>query len=68
VEQSLASKLSPGDIVIAGNLAYQTVVGVRVAIQARGAALLFLPVYSSALNLIAQIPAAQGRTRTCDAL
>ncbi len=68
MEQSLAPQLSAGDIVIAGNLVYHTVVGVRAAIQARGAALLFLPVCSSDFNLIAHIPAAQGQTRTCDAL
>ncbi len=52
VEQFLASKLSPGDIVIADNLGSRKVSGVRKAIEARGASLMFLPPYSPGLNPI----------------
>ena len=43
VEQFLAPTLAAGDIVIADNLASHKVAGVREAIEARGASLLFLP-------------------------
>ena len=52
VEQFLAPTLSPGDIVIADNLGSHKVAGVREAIEARGASLLFLPPYSPDLNPI----------------
>jgi hypothetical protein len=46
VEHCLASELAPGDIVVADNLASHKIAGVRAAIEARGASLLFLPAYS----------------------
>jgi transposase len=52
VEQFLAPSLAPGDTVIADNLSSHKVVGVREAIEARGASLLFLPPYSPDLNPI----------------
>ena len=52
VEQCLAPTLSPGDIVVMDNLAAHKVPGVRRAIRARGAELLFLPPYSRDLNPI----------------
>lgn len=52
VEQFLAPTLAPGDIVIVDNLASHKVAGVRAAIEARGATLLFLPAYSPDLNPI----------------
>jgi transposase len=54
VEQFLAPTLAVGDIVIADNLASHKVVGVRDAIEARGASLWFLPPYSPDLNPIEQ--------------
>ena len=55
VEQFLAPTLSAGDIVIADNLGSHKVAGVREAIEARGASLLFLPAYSPDLNPIEQV-------------
>jgi transposase len=55
IEQFLAPTLQPGDIVIADNLASHKVAGVRDAIEARGASLLFLPPYSPDLNPIEQV-------------
>ena len=55
VEHCLASELAPGDIVVADNLASHKVAGVRAAIEARGASLLFLPAYSPDLNPIEQV-------------
>jgi len=55
VEQFLAPTLQPGDVVIADNLASHKVAGVRDAIEARGASLLFLPPYSPDLNPIEQV-------------
>jgi transposase len=54
VEQFLAPTLAPGDIVIMDNLASHKVAGVREAIEARGASLLYLPPYSPDLNPIEQ--------------
>ena len=54
VEQMLAPTLRPGDIVIMDNLAAHKVAGVRAAIEATGAALLYLPPYSPDLNPIEQ--------------
>jgi transposase len=51
-EQMLAPALRPGDIVIMDNLAAHKVAGVRQAIEARGAMLLYLPPYSPDLNPI----------------
>lgn len=52
VEQILAPTLQPGDIVIMDNLGSHKVAGVREAIEARGASLLYLPPYSPDLNPI----------------
>jgi transposase len=54
VEQFLAPTLAPGDIVVADNLASHKVAGVRDAIEARGAELMFLPAYSPDQNPIEQ--------------
>jgi len=54
VEQQLAPTLSPGDIVILDNLASHKVTGVRDAIEACGASLVYLPPYSPDLNPIEQ--------------
>ncbi len=55
VEQALAPTLARGDVVIADNLASHKVAGVRAAIEARGATLMFLPAYSPDLNPIEQV-------------
>ena len=55
VEQFLAPTLSPGDIVVMDNLGSHKVAGVREAIEARGATLLYLPPYSPDLNPIEQV-------------
>lgn len=52
VEQMLAPTLRPGDIVVMDNLPAHKVAGVRQAIEARGAELLYLPPYSPDLNPI----------------
>jgi transposase len=52
VEQMLCPTLHPGDIVICDNLASHKVGGVREAIEACGASLLYLPPYSPDLNPI----------------
>jgi transposase len=54
VEQVLAPTLVPGDIVILDNLGSHKVAGVREAIEARGASLVYLPPYSPDLNPIEQ--------------
>jgi transposase len=54
VEQALAPTLSVGDVVVLDNLASHKVHGVREAIEACGASLLFLPPYSPDLNPIEQ--------------
>lgn len=54
VEQFLAPSLRPGDTVVIDNLGSHKVQGVREAIQAAGARLLFLPPYSPDLNPIEQ--------------
>jgi transposase len=51
-EQMLAPLLRPGHVVVMDNLAAHKVEGVRLAIEARGAALLYLPPYSPDLNPI----------------
>lgn len=53
-EQMLAPELRPGDLVIMDNLPAHKVKGVRKAIEARGAELLYLPSYSPDLNPIEQ--------------
>jgi transposase len=54
VEQFLAPALSKGDVVVADNLAAHKVAGVREAIRAVGASILYLPSYSPDLNPIEQ--------------
>jgi transposase len=54
VEQVLAPTLKPGDVVILDNLGSHKVAGVREAIEARGATLVYLPPYSPDLNPIEQ--------------
>ena len=55
VEQFLAPTLTVGDIVMADNLGSHKVAGVREAIEAKGASLMFLPAYSPDLNPIEQV-------------
>jgi transposase len=55
VERCLAPTLRPGDVVILDNLPAHKVAGVRRAIEARGARLLYLPPYSPDLNPIEQV-------------
>ena len=52
IEQVLAPTLRAGDLVVMDNLAAHKVQGVREAIQAAGAQLLYLPPYSPDLNPI----------------
>ena len=52
VEQVLVPELSPGDIVVMDNLPAHKVTGVRQAIEAAGARLLYLPPYSPDFNPI----------------
>ena len=52
VERCLLPALSPGDIVVMDNLPAHKVAGVRVAIEAAGAVLLYLPPYSPDFNPI----------------
>jgi transposase len=54
IEQVLVPTLAPGDIVIMDNLSSHKVAGVRQAIEAVGAKLLYLPPYSPDLNPIEQ--------------
>jgi len=54
-EQMLAPALSPGDVVAMDNLAAHKVAGVREAILAAGASVLYLPPYSPDLNPIEQL-------------
>ena len=55
VEQILAPSLKPGDIVVLDNLSAHKVPGVREAIEATGARLLYLPPYSPDFNPIEQL-------------
>ena len=55
VEQMLAPSLAPGDVVVMDNLSAHKVAGVREAIGAAGASLLYLPPYSPDLNPIEQL-------------
>jgi len=55
VEQFLAPALSPGDVVVMDNLAAHKVEGIREAITAAGASILYLPPYSPDLNPIEQV-------------
>src|SRR6266853_4475924 len=55
VEQVLAPTLKPGDIVVLDNLSAHKVPGIREAIEAAGAKLLYLPPYSPDFNPIEQL-------------
>jgi transposase len=55
VEQFLAPALEPDDVVVLDNLAAHKVKGVRQAIAAAGASILYLPPYSPDLNPIEQL-------------
>jgi transposase len=52
IEQMLAPRLRRGDVVVLDNLGSHKVAGVRGAIEARGASLLYLPPHSPDLNPI----------------
>jgi transposase len=74
VEQFLAPALEAGDVVVLDNLAAHRVDGVRQAIKAAGASVLYLPPYSPDLNPIEQLFAklkallCKAAARTKDAL
>jgi transposase len=53
--QCLVPLLRPGDIVVLDNLSSHKIVGVRAAIEAAGAILLYLPPYSPDCNPIEQV-------------
>ena len=55
VEQHLATALRAGDIVVMDNLPVHKASGVRAAIEAAGATLLYLPPYSPDLNPIEMV-------------
>jgi transposase len=55
VDQILIPTLTPGDIVVVDNLSAHKVAGVREAIEAAGARLLYLPPYSPDFNPIEQL-------------
>jgi transposase len=55
LERCLIPTLTPGDIVIMDNLSSHKVAGVREAIEAAGAKLVYLPPYSPDLNPIEQL-------------
>ena len=55
IRQVLAPELKEGDMVICDNLSSHKVAGVREAIEARGAELLYLPAYSPDLNPIEMV-------------
>lgn len=71
VEQALAPTLQAGDVVVMDNLGAHKVKGVRQAIEARGAKVIYLPPYSPDLNPIEKcwskiktyLRAAKARTR-----
>jgi len=74
VQQQLATSLQPGDVVIMDNLPVHKAAGVRAAIEAAGAKLLYLPPYSPDLNPIEMVFAKmkahlrKAAIRTVDAL
>lgn len=74
VQDFLCPTLKPGDIVVADNLASHKVAGVRQAIEAVGASIVYLPPYSPDLNPIEQVFAKlktllrKAAKRTVDAL
>ena len=53
MKECLGPTLQPGDLVLCDHLASHKVAGVRAALAARGAELLYLPAYSPDLNPIA---------------
>jgi len=55
VQQGLVPALHKGDIVVMDNLSSHKVTGVRAAIEAAGAKVLYLPPYSPDLNPIEQV-------------
>jgi transposase len=55
VQQFLAPALSPGDVVVLDNLPAHKVAGIREALAAVGASILYLPPYSPDLNPIEQM-------------
>ncbi len=55
IEQMLAPNLRRGDVVVMDNVATHRVSGIREAITAAGASLLYLPSYSPDLNPIEQV-------------
>jgi transposase len=55
VEQFLVPTLAPGDVVVMDNLAAHKVAGIREAVAAAGASLLYLPPYLPDLNPIEQV-------------
>ena len=55
IEQMLAPNLRCGDVVVMDNVATHRVSGIREAITAAGASLLYLPSYSPDLNPIEQV-------------
>lgn len=55
VEQFLAPTLSAGDIVVMDNVALHKVAGVKEAIAAKGASVLYLPAYSPDFNPIEKL-------------
>jgi transposase len=55
VEQVLAPTLKPDDVVVLDNLSAHKVPGIREAIEAAGAKLLYLPPYSPDFNPIEQL-------------
>jgi transposase len=54
-EQFLGPGLKPGDLVVMDNLPAHKVAGIREAIEAKGAHVLYLPPYSPDLNPIEQV-------------
>ena len=54
LQRVLGPQLQPGDVVVMDNLSAHKVAGVRAAIEARGAELLYLPPYSPDFNPIEQ--------------
>ena len=52
IQEVLGPTLQPGDIVVADNLSSHKVAGVREAVAAHGAQIIFLPPYSPDLNPI----------------
>jgi len=74
VEQVLAPQLRPGDIVIMDNLQPHKAAGVRQAIEATGATVLYLPPYSPDFHPIENLWSKlkthlrSAGARTCDAL